>query len=75
MTYFLALFKMENGNKDPQEYPLIIIEYQENTKEVQTQKFIRQMPYASSLGDRIKSHFSNNVQQKKYSNSHTNKCN
>ena len=66
MTYFLALFKMENGNKDPQEYPLIIIEYQgkKNTKEVQTQKFNRQMPHAPSLGDRIKSHFSNNVQQK-----------
>ena len=32
MTYFLALFKMENGNKDPQEYPLIIIECQEKKK-------------------------------------------
>ena len=65
MTYFLALFKMENGSKDLQEYPLIIIEYHEkNIKEVQTQKLNTQMSHAPTLGDRIKSHFSNNVQQK-----------
>ena len=35
MTYFLALFKMENGNKDPQEYPLIIIECQEKKNKIE----------------------------------------
>ena len=56
---------MENGSKDLQEYPLIIIEYHEkNIKEVQTQKLNTQMSHAPSLGERIKSHFSNNVQQK-----------
>ena len=65
MTYSLALFKMENGNKDPQEYPLIIIEYHEkNIKEVQTQKLNMQMSHAPSLGDRIKSHFSNKSNRK-----------